>query len=115
MPIERYAQTARYAKIVVRDSTVYLAGLIAREMGGDIADQTRDIFVQIDELLGSVGTDKSKLLTMNCWIKDFGDYGRFNEIYDQWIDRENLPARATVRADLLDPRLRIEIMATAAK
>ena len=115
MTIQRHEQTARYSKIVVRDELVYLAGLIARDMDAGIVEQTRDIFVQIDALLAAAGTDKSKLLTMNCWIKDFADYALFNETYDRWVDPTNLPARATVRADLLDPRQRIEIMATASK
>ena len=95
--------------------TIYLAGLIADTWDGDIAVQASEIFVQIDALLARAGSNRSQLISLTCWITDFDDYAGFNAAYDGWIDPDNLPARATVRADLLDPRLRIEIMAIAAK
>ena len=48
------------------------------------------------------------------YIRSFEDYAAFKQTYADWIDHDNLPARATVRADLLDPKLKIEILATAA-
>ncbi|MEJ5219894.1 MULTISPECIES: RidA family protein [Rhodobacterales] len=114
MIIERLDLTPRYSKIVKRGDIVYLAGLIAETWDADIAIQSQEVFNQIDELLAKAGTNKSRLLTMTCWIADFADYGVFNETYDGWIDTQNLPARATVKAELLDPTLKIEIMVTAA-
>lgn len=114
MSIERHEQNDRWSKLVVRDNTAYLAGLIAEDWDGDIKKQTTEVFKQIDNLLAKAGTDKSRILTLMVYIKDLADYAQFNEIYDQWIDRSNLPARATVKADLIDPRLRIEIVTIAA-
>jgi len=114
MSIDRLEPTPRYSKVVKHAGTVYLAGLIAETWDADIATQSQEVFGQIDALLAVAGTDKSKLLSMTCWIADFADYGVFNETYDGWIDAGNLPARATVRAELLDPKLKIEIMVTAA-
>ena len=36
-----------------------------------------------------------------------------NEIWDGWIDRANMPVRATVEARLADPALLVEIQVTA--
>lgn len=110
----RLKPTSRYAKAVVNGNLVYVAGTIAENWNGDISQQTKEILAQIDGLLREAGSSRSKLLSMTCWIKDFADYDAFNRVYDDWIDKENLPARATVRADLLDPRLKIEIAAVAA-
>ncbi|VAX08506.1 hypothetical protein MNBD_ALPHA03-481 [hydrothermal vent metagenome] len=115
MNIKRHELTARYAQAVTHDNTVYLAGQIADDWDKDITGQANEIFARIDILLAKAGTDKKKLLTMTCWINDFSNYTGFNQAYDAWIDAENLPARATVRAELLDPKLHIEIMLTAAK
>ena len=104
----------QYSKIVIHGGTAYLAGLIAEDWDKDIKGQTTEIFAEIDSLLKSAGTDKSSLLSMTVYIKSFDDYAAFKEAYAEWIDHDQLPARATVRADLLDPKLKVEIQATAA-
>jgi enamine deaminase RidA (YjgF/YER057c/UK114 family) len=38
-----------------------------------------------------------------------------NGAWKQWIDPNNLPARATVEAKLADPRMLVEIACVAAK
>lgn len=115
MTIERLEATPRYSKIVVHDSTIYLAGLIANDWERDITQQALEVFGQIDELLVQAGSDRSKILSMTCWIKDFADYAAFNETYDSWVDSDHLPARATVRADMLDDKILIEVMCIAAR
>ncbi|MEM6682510.1 MAG: RidA family protein [Pseudomonadota bacterium] len=115
MTLSRMAPVApQYSKVVRHAGTVYLAGLIAEDWDGDIVRQSNDIFSQIDDLLGQADTDKSKLLSLTVYIKTFEDYAAFKAAYADWIDADNLPARATVRADLLDPKLKIEIQAIAA-
>ncbi len=115
MNIERHEPTAHYAQAVTHGSTVNLSGQIADDWDLDIAGQARQVFSKIDTLLATAGSDKSRILSMTCWISDFSDYAAFNDAYDAWVEADNLPARATVKAELLDPRLRIEIMVTAAK
>ena len=113
--MKRIDPTARYSKAVIHGDSIHLSGLIAETWDGDITVQANEIFAQIDALLARAGSHRSRLVSMTCWIADFSDYAGFNAAYDGWIDKANLPARATVRADLLDPKLRIEIMAIAAK
>ncbi len=100
--------------IVVHGDTIYLAGQVA-QAGDDIRAQTRNILDNIDAQLASVGSDKSKILSANLWITDFENFGGLNEVWNAWIDPENMPARACVRSELARPDLLIEIMVTAAK
>lgn len=98
---------------VVRGNTAYLSGHIARR-GDTVAEQTADILEQIDEVLASVGTDKSKLLTVNIWLTDVNTFAEMNEVYTAWMAPHQPPARATVGASLALPHLLVEIMAVAA-
>jgi enamine deaminase RidA (YjgF/YER057c/UK114 family) len=82
------------SQAVVRDSTVYLAG-ITGDPSGDVTTQTRQVLRRIDDLLEQAGTDKSRLLT-------------------EWVDQDNPPVRACVESRLFWPGLLVEIMATAA-
>ena len=114
MAIQRSEFTARYANIVVNDNTVYLSGVIPKNFDGSITEQCEEVFIAIDSLLGKAGSDKSKILSMQCFISSFEDFDQFNEVYDNWVDAENLPARATMQATLFDPRVKIEIVLVAA-
>jgi enamine deaminase RidA (YjgF/YER057c/UK114 family) len=58
------------SRCVVRDNTVYLAGLTAGDTTQDIKGQTKQILDKIDGYLAQAGTSKSNLLSANLWIKD---------------------------------------------
>jgi enamine deaminase RidA (YjgF/YER057c/UK114 family) len=102
-----------YSETVIHDKTVYLSGMIADNYDADMASQCKETFAAIDLALNNVGTDKSHLLSLQCWISDFENFDCFNKMYEQWIDSENLPVRATAKCELYDPRLKIEIIAIA--
>jgi enamine deaminase RidA (YjgF/YER057c/UK114 family)/rhodanese-related sulfurtransferase len=114
MEIARHDAGPRFSQLVVRGDTAYLAGQIADDFDGDVRAQSVEVFAKVDALLAHAGSSKSLVLSMNVWIADFADYAAFNEAYDAWVDPDAKPARATVRAELLDPRLRVEIMVVAA-
>lgn len=115
MTITRIAPGARLSAAVVHNDTVYLAGQVAvAAVDKGIAEQTREVLEIIDGVLAKAGTDKSKLLWVQIWIPDIATFDAMNEVWDAWVDPDNKPARATVEARLADPRLRIEIAATAA-
>ena len=42
------------------------------------------------------------------------DYAEFNRAWDNWVDNQNPPTRATVLAQLADPRWKVEIVIISA-
>ena len=99
---------------VVHNGVVTTMGVIDTS-GGDIVSQTKNILAHIDKLLAEAGTDKTKLLTANIWLKDIeSGFGKMNTVWVDWIDTANKPARACVQADLAFPQLLVEIQVTAA-
>ena len=105
----------RMSRCVVRGDTVYLCGLTAGDTSQDIKGQTTQILERIDHYLREAGTSKSNLLTANLWIKDMALFRDMNSLWNEWVDPQNPPARACVRADLARPEVLVEIMVTAAK
>lgn len=105
----------RMSRVVVYGDLVYVAGLTAADASLDIQGQTRQVLERIDEYLAKAGTDKSKLLQAQLWITDMANFKAMNEVWNGWVDPDNAPVRACVRADLARPELLIEIMVTAAK
>ena len=94
---------------------VFSAGVIARDPDGDLVAQTRDVLAQIDELLEIHGTDKTRLLQAQIWLRDIDDRQAMNAIWQDWLPEGLAPARACVQAALADPRLLVEIMVVTTK
>ena len=103
------------SRCVINGDTVYVAGLTASDRTADITGQTQQILDKIDGFLAQAGTDKSKLLQANLWITDMANFAAMNAVWNAWVDPENPPVRACVRADLAVPELLVEIMVTAYK
>lgn len=103
------------SRCVVRGDTVYLCGLVASDRSADVAGQTQQILDMIDDYLAQAGSDKSKLLTANLWITDMANFSAMNQVWNAWVDADNPPVRACVRADLAAPEILVEIMVTAYK
>ncbi len=100
---------------VEHGQTVYLAGIVAKDLKQDVKGQTQEILTEIDRLLGKCGSSKSKILTATIWVTDIRNRAPMNEVYTAWVDKKNLPARACVEAALADPNALVEIMVVAAK
>ena len=104
----------RMSRVVVRGENVYLAGLTADDPSADIKGQTQQILAKIDRYLGTAGTDKSKLLTAQLWIKDMGMFADMNSVWNAWVDPKNPPQRACIGV-VLEGRDLVEIVAYAAR
>jgi enamine deaminase RidA (YjgF/YER057c/UK114 family) len=115
MSITRHDQSSILSQAVVHGDTVYLAGVVAKDLDQDIKGQTRQVLDEIDRLLGKCGSGKSKALSATIWVTDIRNRAPMNELWTAWVDKSNLPARACVEAKLADPRALVEIMVIAAR
>lgn len=115
MTIERIRPGRRFAAAVAWQGTVHVSGQVASDLDADVSGQTRQILAGIEDILAAAGTDKSRILQMTVYLADIGDFGAMNAVWDDWVDREQLPARVTIEARLATPRIRVEISAVAAQ
>jgi enamine deaminase RidA (YjgF/YER057c/UK114 family) len=115
MSIVRHEQSSILSQAVVHGDTVYLAGVVAKNLDADVKGQTKEVLADIDRLLGKCGSDKSKILSATIWVTDIRNRAPMNEVWTAWVDTKNMPARACVEAALADPKALVEIMVVAAK
>ncbi len=113
MSIVRLDKGARMSEAVIHGNTVYLAGQVGD--GADVAAQTRDVLASIDALLERAGTSKANILSATIWLSDIANFAAMNEVWDQWVDKENPPARATSEGRLAAPQYLVEIIVVAAR
>ena len=103
------------AKAVEYNGFVYVQGCTAKDTSLDIRGQTKQVVDLIDQILETHGTDKTRLLQAQIWVKDIRDRDAMNEVWSAWLPKDGAPARACVEANMADPRLLVEIMVTACK
>lgn len=112
--IRRIDQNQRRSRAVVHDGLVFLAGQTADDLTGDIRHQARGAFDKVDALLAEAGSGKTAVLGVTIWLRDMADYDGFNEVWDTWIVRGESPTRACAAVAMHDPRVRVELIVTAA-
>ena len=115
MSIVRHDPSSILSNAVEHGNTVYLAGVVAKDLAKDVKGQTREVVDEIDRLLAKCGSHKSKVLQAQIWVSDIRNRPAMNEVWTAWTEGKNLPARACVEAKLADPRALVEIMVIAAK
>jgi len=94
---------------------VYLAGITADDLSQDVSGQTQQILAKIDAALEEHGTDKTRLLQAQVWLKDIRDRDALNRLWVSWLPAGGAPVRACVEANMADPRHLVEIMITACR
>ncbi|CAN7312103.1 RidA family protein [Pseudoxanthomonas sp. LjRoot168] len=112
--IQRFDVGPRLSEMAIHNGVVYLAGQVAEDATQEIAGQTQQVLGEIDALLARAGTDKTKILRAEIFIKDLQDFEAMNRVWDAWVPEGNAPPRATVQATLARPAWLIEIVVTAA-
>ncbi len=115
MSIVRHDSSTILSRAVEHGDTVYLAGIVAKDLKKDVKGQTKEALDEIDRLLAKCGSSKSKVLSATIWVTDIRNRAPMNEIWTAWLDPKNVPARACVEAKLADPAALVEIMVIAAK
>ena len=113
--IQRLHVAARYSEAAVFHGVVYLAGMVPECEASDIRSQTADVLRQVTQRLTEAGSDKTRILRTQIYLKDIADIAAMNEVWDAWVVPGSAPPRATVEAALADPNYRIEIVVTAAQ
>jgi enamine deaminase RidA (YjgF/YER057c/UK114 family) len=113
--IIRTEPNAVLAKAVEYHGFVFVQGVTARDLSKDINGQTEEVLAQIDAILETHGTDNTRLLQAQIWLKDIRDRDAMNKLWSAWLPPGAAPARACVQANMADPRHLVEIMVTVCK
>jgi enamine deaminase RidA (YjgF/YER057c/UK114 family) len=112
--IQRFDVGQRLSEMAVHNGVVYLAGQVAEDPTAGIRGQTEQVLAAIDALLARAGTDKTKILRAEIFLKNLIDFEPMNEVWEAWVPAGDAPPRATLQATLANQHWLIEIVVTAA-
>eukprot|EP00518_Triparma_eleuthera_P003142 CAMPEP_0182463576 /NCGR_PEP_ID=MMETSP1319-20130603/7717_1 /TAXON_ID=172717 /ORGANISM="Bolidomonas pacifica, Strain RCC208" /LENGTH=146 /DNA_ID=CAMNT_0024663139 /DNA_START=35 /DNA_END=475 /DNA_ORIENTATION=- len=111
---------ARACPAVIHNNTVYLSGQvpdIPTLSTSDIAEQTRQTLSKIDALLLQCGTDRTRIVSSQVWVKDIErDFEGMNEVWNAWVGDDSQPkgVRACVQSPMAREHILVEIKVIAA-
>ncbi|WP_413043764.1 RidA family protein [Pseudomonas sp. YJ42] len=115
MTLQRIRSNERMSAAVTFADLVFLAGQVPDNRSENADGQTRQVLAKIDNLLAEAGSDRSKILSAQIWLKDIeADFAAMNAVWSEWLPAECAPARATVEARLASADVLVEIMVIAA-
>lgn len=107
---------SRMSKIVEHNGVIYFAGIVPNDKTLDAKGQTLEVLNIAKELFEQASTNKENILRAEIFLKDIDrDFVDFNEIWDEWVSKENPPARACVQASMSTPQTLVEIVFTSVK
>lgn len=113
--IIRTEPNAILSKAVEYHGFIFTQGVVAVDLSQGIEEQTRSVLDQLDQILEEHGTDKTRILQAQIWLKDIADRTALNTIWSAWLPENMAPARACVQAVMADPKILVEIMLTTTK
>jgi len=103
-----------YSQAVASGPFVFLSGQIPLDpasgtlIEGDITQQTRRVFENLQAVCAAAGGSLSQLVRVGIFLTDLGDFAAVNAVMAEFI-KEPYPARATVGVSQLPRGARVEI------
>ncbi|RPJ70091.1 MAG: deaminase, partial [Desulfobacteraceae bacterium] len=75
---------------------------------GDIEAQTRQVMENLKAVVAAAGMSLADALKATCFLKDMGEFARFNAVYGTYFG-DTPPARETVEVARLPRDVRVEV------
>ena len=112
--IERFGQGLRYHDVVSWNGLLFLSGLTDTDAGNTMRQQAEGVLKKADAMLQAHGSDRDHILRAEVFVRDHADVATFNEVWDQWINRDTVPARYLAVSKLGREPILVYVVLTAA-
>ena len=103
-----------FSAAVIAGGFLYSSGQIAldpltgRLIDGDVAQQTGQVFRNLETVLAAAGKSFSDVIKTNVYLADMRDFSAMNEVYGENFEAP-YPARTTIQAAALPLGALVEI------
>lgn len=103
-----------YSQAMLHGGMLYASGQIGLDpasgklVGEGVEEQARQVTRNLSAVLAEAGASTDRILKVNIFLTDMGDFPLVNGIYAEWLG-EHRPARATVAVAALPLGARVEM------
>ena len=113
MDIQRINPSAKWSDVTVFNKIAHFVE-VAEDESADMSGQVEQVFAQAEQMLASVGSDKSRILSVTIYVTDFANLVIFNQAWQAWLPEGCAPSRACLKVELANPNYLLEIAFVAA-
>ncbi|MFO7708344.1 MAG: RidA family protein [Desulfobacterales bacterium] len=103
-----YSQAVRFGNLLFVSGQIAIDPASGNLVQGDIETQTRQVMENLNAIVTAAGMRLDDALKATCFIKDMGEFARFNGVYAAYF-KEAPPARETVEVARLPRDVRVEV------
>ena len=109
-----------YSQGIQAGDLIFVAGQVGVDAHGNptgdagMAAQTRQTIANVAAVLAEAGATLADVVSATVYVKDFSEYKVFDQVWQECFGG-HMPARATVKAELVHPALLIEVQAVAVR
>lgn len=110
-----------YNQAVLSGNTLYTSGQIAiNAKTGElvmesITEETQQVMINLKAVLAAADMTFDNVIKTSIFISDMHNFSKINEVYSQYFDADNAPARETVEVANLPKFVNVEISMIAVK
>ena len=104
-----------YSQAVMVNGTLYVSGQVAialAESGADIGAETRQVMLNLGEILQAAGLSYQHIVKTTIFLKDMNQFAAVNAVYGHFFT-DHFPARETVEVARLPKNVNVEISCIA--
>ena len=104
-----------YSQAVLIGDTLYTSGQIALDASSgelvmsNITLETRKVMENMKAVLHAADMDFSNVVKSSIFLSDMGNFKAVNDVYGNYFDEDNAPARETVEVAELPKKVNVEI------
>lgn len=102
--------------IIAQGQMLFVAGQIPLDPqsgtivgNGDIAGQTKQVMANIEAILTAAGASFEDVVKTSVFLSDLDNFSAMNEVYSEYFDPKQAPARACVEVARLPKDVLVEI------
>ncbi len=114
MTIHRINPCKRWSDVTVYNGIAHFVEVAEEDTKADMKGQVQQIFAQAEQMLATVDSDRSRILSVTIYVTDFANFDALNKEWDAWFPEGTAPSRACVKVELADPELLVEMAFVAA-
>lgn len=109
-----------YNQAVIANGFIFTAGQIAIDpatgklIEESFKDRVHQVFKNLSAILDHANTNFGNVVKFTVFLTDMNNYAEVNEVFNEWLDEANAPARSlvAVRGLPADTDVEIECIAT---
>ncbi len=108
-PIGPYNHSVQFGNMLFISGQIPFDQATNTLVSGNIQEETKQVMKNLKFILDEAGFDFSHAVKATIFIKNMDDFQLINEVYGEYFEKENAPARECVQVAKLPRNVNVEI------